>query len=587
MLRMVDLVLRTGPPRSLSQVCQELPSSVAARVFTAGLCEPIVIPELEPTCPTGPAEGTGANVKLELAPPCPTDPAEGSAAAGSIVLAKEAPVPPAPAVVFCQCSNSHCFLSACNSRAGRAHHRKKVGHAVHTRPGRYLLDHCSLRAVKGGTLCSLCSCVSPGCGSHARRPNRFCGIHASLDSDNETTYVSPMGEVRQINPGWSQGLQFAAKLAWAMRHTLPQDLTEWADWASELVGDRPPSQWAMSDIAWLFMAWATKWPAATAKLRFFASQRGDEAQDVVDKMAKSFVAVGTWLSDTDDALLQSFLPHIDDNLVRLHIGWPGSALKWQVIRRIPQAGDSKMLCIDGFTYGFDEPAAVEHMKDRIQCWLQELEVHWPKVLNAIDSGSLSAMGGALVELSRALLSVKLKGRSAKTGYLVRHFTRHMLLLIDSVWVRSWAPSHPFDWRVGTSASLTMSQLMEWLPDETGQIDCIQDLTTREVADTLCEPLVVSCWACFGKALSPSQFARVMSGQPRLLASVVTTWNSKIVAANIAEGTVAEGTVDRSRMLLAMGFSPTARDFAVAAGWAPEPVPKKSKRPRPAGNNKAS
>ena len=132
----------------------------------------------------------------------------------------------------------------------------------------------------------------------------------------------------------------------------------------------------------------------------------------------------------------------------------------------------------------------------------------------------------------------------KDNYLIKHFTRSVLLAWDDlVWHIDWASS-PFD-------SMKMKQVLRWTPDENHECDPVANLTCKEVHRAFgLSPLWVSCWACFAGFLTASDEEALMRTPERQFLRPVESFEKALHNEFSMEDT----------------FTPTMRDFlGVARG----------------------
>ena len=160
----------------------------------------------------------------------------------------------------------------------------------------------------------------------------------------------------------------------------------------------------------------------------------------------------------------------------------------------------------------------------------------------------------------------------KDNYLIKHFTRSVLLAWDDlVWHIDWA-SPPFD-------SMKMKQVLRWTPDENHECDPVANLTCKEVHRAFgLSPLWVSCWACFAGFLTASDEEALLRTPERQFLRPVESFEKALHNEFSMEDTftptmrdflgVARGDVDAPADAPADASTEVAAEAIVAA--APEP-----------------
>ena len=342
----------------------------------------------------------------------------------------------------------------------------------------------------------------------AVKTKRFCGACAIVLDCTEYSrsageYISAVGGKMKILAAWPPVIKTVARLSCVLNLVPPTDAVlalSLIDAASVVPGQEVPA----GTFAWLFLAQAVKWPPALARLR--QHQQNIRLSDTPN-IAEA--ALGVWLDlihfcdgcswDTMFARMNVGRGHATTGLAvaSTHLGLlrPGERAKRSKKdadndSHEPWPGEVEVRLGKGqLPYMLVAPesrgparAVLAHLFETDAA----LRLRWPR------QGELVAfMSEALAWATRVRSFIVdgfgFRGAVGSSGsgssYCTKSFTRLLVLKIQE--------AHP-----GIADNLRMSQVSEWLPDESEHCKFLDGKSVAEVRKTFgLNPLMMSCHAC--------------------------------------------------------------------------------------------
>ena len=402
-----------------------------------------------------------------------------------------------------------------------------------------------MEPLPGKSYCFFCKCEVEDCDKGRNKqycPSaRFCfGHHRTLVTSGDK-YANAFGQ-QQYDPSWNEELRLTARLAFLLNRVPPQDLSSFLDFARRICIVRK-GELEKSDIVWMILASALKWPHAVEVFWENMSSLLD-AKPTADTVCrcvaaairscdgKEFKEMHAEISVTGRAAAVSGPKWLGNKLGLLHTPNAASSQKKKCAEeqrgfQPPQtvALGRKQRQWRLLAKPLDARQGCQHVIDVVE----HADIVWP---DTNDRTVMTRFAENVIKCVRSALHI---GRDEdKALYSAVGVARKIIL-----YVTDFVPD-AFD-------KCRMEVVMDWTCDQGGHAGALKHLSGRQVRTAFgLQPVMVPCWTCFFGACNGDALTALRQASDKRLLEILADLNKQ---GNLAPGphTIAKVLLGRSAL----------------------------------------